>query len=232
MAVIDDKTTPMCKSLHGQLFNVKGQNIFKRYSESAKGTVTFKCQGLVLGVNKPPITDHFHWCRSQLTYLIDRDELDIIKNELTGQEIQNALKRYISADSYKINEKLYNGIPLTPEDEQFIMDIDSALRALPKYKGTVYRTMKINSNKHLEQILSVFDNPSQIGSWKSYTSSSKEIYDDSFNLVLKIDSKTGRNLSKLNSEGGGEILFPRNTSFQLLNIKKENGKIYVRLEEI
>ena len=52
------------------------------------------------------------------------------------------------------------------------------------------------------------------------------------NMIMKIKSKTGRNLSALNDEGGGEILFPRDTDFQLIDIKNRNGIIYVKLEEV
>ena len=69
VAVMDDRTTKMCKSLNGQLFNVKGENTFTRYSDMAKGMQTYKCDGLVLGLNLPPITDHFHWCRSSIEYV-------------------------------------------------------------------------------------------------------------------------------------------------------------------
>ena len=81
-------------------------------------------------------------------------------------------------------------------------------------------------------MLSIFDNEQRIGNWNSYISSSLGIYDTNFKMIMKIKSKTGRNLSTLNDEGGGEILFGRNVSFQIIDIKKKNGIIYVRLEEI
>lgn len=71
IAEMDEKTTPMCKSLNGQVFNVTKENTFKRYSAQAGGVVEVSCKGLVKGVNMPPITDHFHWCRSTLTYQVD-----------------------------------------------------------------------------------------------------------------------------------------------------------------
>lgn len=69
IAVIDDKTTPMCESLHGQIFKVNGENEFTRWSDSHKQMRKYKCYGLVLGLNEPPITDHFHFCRSSIEYV-------------------------------------------------------------------------------------------------------------------------------------------------------------------
>ena len=72
IAVMDDRTTKMCKSLNGQIFNVRGENVFKRWSESRGGIATFKCRGLQLGLNLPPINDGFHWCRSTIEYVKTR----------------------------------------------------------------------------------------------------------------------------------------------------------------
>lgn len=66
VAQMDKKTTEMCISLDGQEFYVNKENEFHRYSDSAGGIIKVKCKGLVRGLNKPRITDHFHWCRSSL----------------------------------------------------------------------------------------------------------------------------------------------------------------------
>ena len=76
VAVIDNRTTKMCNSLDGQVFNVKGQNTFTRYSDSAGGLRTYTCDGLVKGLNLPPINDHFHWCRSTIIYNIDKPKAE------------------------------------------------------------------------------------------------------------------------------------------------------------
>ena len=91
---------------------------------------------------------------------------------------------------------------------------------------------KIPASEDVSKVLSIFDNEQRIGHWNSYISSSLGVYDTSFKMIMKIKSKTGRNLSTLNDEGGGEILFMRNTDFQLIDIKNKNGIIYVKLEEV
>lgn len=69
VAVIDDKTTPMCESLHGQEFYIFKENEFIRWSDAHKQMRKYKCTGLVLGLNLPPITNHFHFCRSSIEYI-------------------------------------------------------------------------------------------------------------------------------------------------------------------
>ena len=51
-------------------------------------------------------------------------------------------------------------------------------------------------------------------------------------LQFKIKSINGRNISSLNNEGGGEILFERNAKFKYIDYKLKNGTIYIDLEEV
>lgn len=74
ISVDDDRRTEMCKSLDGQRFKIKGKNIFERYSASNDSIVKYECDGLVVGLNLPPINDHYHVCRSTIMYL--RKEYD------------------------------------------------------------------------------------------------------------------------------------------------------------
>ena len=152
-------------------------------------------------------------------------------DNLTYQE-QRDLKEYISSGSYKINEALYNKRELTEEQIQFIDSLDRALSKAPKYQGSVNRSVKIDSQEQLNTILSIFDNDDRTGSWSSYISSSKGIYDESMKLQFIIKSNNGRDLSSLNDEGGGEILFKRQTKFKYIDFKRENGRIYISLEEV
>lgn len=147
-------------------------------------------------------------------------------------EEKRDLNEYISSGSYKINEPLYSKRQLTQEQIEFIDNLDHALLKIPKYKGLVYRSVSIESQNQLNEILSIFNNKDRIGSWASYISSSKMIYDSKMNLQFKIKSINGRNISSLNKEGGGEILFERNTKFKYIDYKIKSGTIYVNLEEV
>ncbi len=73
MAVIDGNETDMCHSLDGQVFYIDKENVFNRYYGETQKDLRIqriKCKGLVLGLNLPPISHHFHWCRSTITYQI------------------------------------------------------------------------------------------------------------------------------------------------------------------
>ncbi len=152
-------------------------------------------------------------------------------DDLSYQE-QRDLKEYISSGSYKINVSLYSGQTLTEEQIKFRDSLDRALTKVPKYRGTVNRSVFIESQEQLNNILNIFNNKEMTGSWGSYVSSSKRIYDESMTLQFVIKSKNGRDLSSLNDEGGGEILFERKTKFKFIALKKKDGKIYVNLEEV
>ncbi len=79
IAEMDYKTTKMCDSLNNQIFYLDKVNTYQRYSDIDKRIVTYSTKGLVLGDNLPPINNHFHWCRSTITYLTQYEETDIAK---------------------------------------------------------------------------------------------------------------------------------------------------------
>lgn len=235
IAVIDGKETNMCHSLDNQLFYIDKENTFNRYYGETQAELRMqriRCKGLVLGLNLPPISHHFHWCRSTIIYNTNYKSNDFRNGNILGKEQYRALEQYLKSQSYKINEKLYSGIELNDDDKEYISNLDEALKRMPTYKGWVNRSVYVRDSDDVIKVLSIFDNEQRIGHWSSYISSSLNIYDTGFKMIMKIKSKTGRNLSTLNDEGGGEILFPRNTDFQLIDIKNKNGIIYVKLEEV
>lgn len=74
ISVEDNVTTKMCRSLDGQIFNVHDWNEFKRYSATSGTTVRYRVYGMIPGVNLPPIDDHFHYCRSTITYQVEEND--------------------------------------------------------------------------------------------------------------------------------------------------------------
>lgn len=235
IAVVDGKETDMCHSLDGQIFYINKENIFDRYYGETQKDLSIqriKCFGLVVGLNLPPISHHFHFCRSTIVYNTDYTSKDFKNGNILGEEQYRALDEYLKSTSYKINSKLYDNEQLSEKDKEYINILDEALKGMPTYKGWVKRSIYVRNSEDVSRILSIFDNEQRIGNWNSYISSSLGVYDTSFKMIMKIKSKTGRNLSTLNDEGGGEVLFGRNTNFQLIDIKNKNGIIYVKLEEL
>jgi hypothetical protein len=235
IAVEDEKTTLMCDSLNNKEFYINKENVFDRYYGENQKELTvqrIRCNGLVLGLNLPPIQHHFHYCRSTIVYNSNYMSKDFRNGNVLGEEQYESLKQYLKSMSYKINSKLYSNNKLSEDDKEYIQNLDEVLKGMPIYKGWVKRSVCVRDSKDVSNILSIFNNEQRIGHWNSYISSSLGIYDTSFKMIMKIKSKTGRNLATLNDEGGGEILFMRNTDFQLIDIKNKNGIIYVKLEEL
>lgn len=235
IAVEDDKTTLMCNSLNNQEFYINKENVFDRYygeNQKELKLQKIRCKGLVLGLNLPPIQHHFHFCRSTIVYNSNYKSKDFKNGNVLGEEQYKSLKQYLKSMSCKINSKLYNNEKLSEEDREYIQNLDNALKGMPIYKGWVKRCVYVRDSEDVSNILSIFNNEQKIGHWNSYISSALGVYDTNFKMIMKIKSKTGRNLSTLNDEGGGEILFMRNTDFQLIDIKNKNGIIYVKLEEL
>lgn len=91
IAIHDSKTTEMCRSLDGQVFNVHDWNEFYRYSETNQTKRKYRVYGLIPGVNLPPIDDHYHYCRSTIIYQL-------------GKEIENDTRSTLSI-KYNMNFK-------------------------------------------------------------------------------------------------------------------------------
>lgn len=91
IAEIDDRTTKMCDGMNGMLFYVNDWNRFYRYSDDDKRDVLYTIKGLEVGANLPPINNHFHYCRSTITYLTEMKY-----NELVAE--YNQLKRIIPSE--------------------------------------------------------------------------------------------------------------------------------------
>lgn len=91
IAEIDDRTTKMCDGMNGMLFYVNDWNRFYRYSDDDKRDVLYTIKGLEVGANLPPINNHFHYCRSTITYLTEMKYNGLIAE-------YNQLKRIIPSE--------------------------------------------------------------------------------------------------------------------------------------
>lgn len=87
IAILDGNETEMCHSLNNQEFYINKENVFDRYYGETQKDLRIeriRCKGLVLGLNLPPISHHFHWCRSTIQYLsrlnLDEDDEEFIEN--------------------------------------------------------------------------------------------------------------------------------------------------------
>ena len=214
IATIDGRTTEACKHLNQK---------------------RFKVSEMKLGVNVPPITVDWrgqpipHPCRSiirtvpkdtkQYTYP-DSPNRDIIR--LSYNE-ESAIIRYISSESYIINDKLRRGIELNDLETQLVNSLDSALEKMPKYNGNVYRSV---SSFGIDDIGDFVNShvPGTIIRFPSYTSTSTAMYDEGFPIQYVISSQSGRDIREYNQQEE-EILFPRDFAFRV--VKVEGNTIFM-----
>lgn len=168
-----------------------------------------------------------------LTYQNKVNELQSLiessKIELSDDE-QYAINYYVSPESYKINEALRDGLKITEQQEKIIKNLDGLLNKFPKYEGNVTRSL-ILDKEELKKFLKNHKVGNNI-TYKAYTSTTVgNRYNDLSNVELHIKSKNGRDIRKFNKEEQ-EILFKRNSKFQIINLKAIDNIYHIFMEEI
>lgn len=129
-----DNVTKMCSHMNGMIFNTVDRNVFERpmgktSSDLVMQTVDIK--GLIVGINKPPITEHFHWCHSTLTYLLEmnsKGDYNVINKEkfisangsyiehINLKDIDNKLIEY---ENNIVNESVENMYVILPNGDVY-----------------------------------------------------------------------------------------------------------------
>lgn len=136
---------------------------------------------------------------------------------------QYAMNSYISGSAYTWNDKLRRGVKLDKKEQKAVGELDSALLKMPKYEGTVYRSV---SNYGVQNVREFVDShvPGSVRRFAEFLSCSAEVYDESFPIQYVIQSKNGRNIQKFNSQEQ-EILFERKSKFRITKV--EGHTIYM-----
>lgn len=226
----DERTTKMCEGMDNMLFYVNDWNTFQRYSNDDGRIVNYKVFGLVLGVNLPPIVNHFHYCRSTITYLINMSRKELNKSLITWQE-ENALYKYLGGKSYILNEKMRNKELLTNDEKHYRKNLYRALNKMPYYNGNIVRVVDISDLQQLKMFLQEYQTNSII-KFRQFTSfSNKSNYNNEANIIIWVkDSKKARNVIEYSTES--EVLYQYGTKFQVMNVVQKNDKYYILLEEL
>lgn len=176
----------------------------------------------------PRIPDDTHPnCRCSIseTWVEGEQNLALTDNE------RWAMNRYVSSDSYLLNEALRLGLTLNDDQKKEAQGIDSALKKLPLYTdGAPLKRSFTNAGNYDELANKII----QDGYYEdpAYVSTSKNIYDpdDVFRIVIQ-DSKTGHDVSSIHADEG-EVLFPRNTCFRVVRYYKgKDGKPTIEVVE-
>lgn len=235
IAELDKRTTDMCKSMDNMLFNIDDWNKFYRYSAVDGRDVLYTVKGLEVGINLPPITNHFHWCRSTITYLIDMPRSGINKKIQTFDE-KLAINKWLSSDFYSINQKMYSDLKLTKEEKKLVKDLYTGLNKEPYYKPKdneyIVRMLEVDSDT-IKNIISTHE-LNKVYKSKAFESYSlKGDYNPNANVFFYVKgSKKARNMLEYNPiEKEAEVLYQYGTEFVTKDYYNKNGKHYFLLEE-
>lgn len=104
-----EHVTNMCFHMNGMRFKVNGENEFDRYygeTQKELRMMRIKCKGLVLGVNLPPISHHFHYCHSTIQYIGNRNIQKVIPTEDEGFWKNFTINKFVRKDITYNKEKL------------------------------------------------------------------------------------------------------------------------------
>lgn len=143
-------------------------------------------------------------------------------NKLTETD-RVALNQYKSFESYLLNESLREGTELTQEQLIMMERLDQALEKLPTYEGTTYRSLDESRIRDLDAFWEKYQVGEKVTE-NAYTSTSTEVYDDTFGIQMIISGKSGRDM-RVYTDLENEVVYPRNTKFNVM--KREGNTIWL-----
>lgn len=126
-----------------------------------------------------------------------------------------------SGIAYGLNYALRSGLQLTDQQKSITNDLDQALLKLSTYRGTVYRSL---TSSEMEDVQEFFEKhkPGSVVIYPAYTSTGTEIYDESMDIQMIIQSKRGCDMREYNPMEL-EVLFRRGSMFK---VEKREGNVF------
>ena len=133
--------------MDGMIFYTRSNNTFKRPMGRTKNALVIEevsVNGLVPGINLPPINQHFHWCHSTISYQVDKD-IKELKRDIFG------IGKLTFNDSvlYEDDEDLDKAIPLINIPQKLNDKCDSVYK---KYKENGFENLTLVDMKTYESI--------------------------------------------------------------------------------
>lgn len=204
----------------------------------------FKFSQRQQGANFPPMHP---WCRCHFNPVVDdwdkwlddyekrhggtvKPPITKNSNRLTDDE-KYAINQYISSFAYIINEKLRRNIPLTLEEENIRINLDSALSKMPSYEGDLARSLIFTGDDAANEFFRKY----KVGSIIEYSEFISTTYGSVYNpngqvQIYILNSKTGKDISSFNPQEC-EVLYQRNSRFlviDIIKISQDNYEIYLK----
>lgn len=158
-------------------------------------------------------------------------ENDINVYGLTFKEKQ-ALLNYISSDSYKINEVLRKGLELTSEQQELCKNLDSALKKIPTYRGSVSRSIDFRTEHEADDFVKSISDGKAFA-FKQFVSTKKgnKLYNPQALVQIGIkEAAKGHDISFIN-KAEAEVLYGEKNEFKLVEKAKVGNTWYIILEE-
>ncbi len=155
----------------------------------------------------------------------------VVGNPFTIHE-KSAIMKYISAESFTLNEKLRGGIDLDAAQKAIVENLDRALRKAPLYQGNLMRSVDFLAEEQAQEFLESYRIGESIR-YPQYISATKgDVYNSKAKIQIYIQNGSkGRDISAFN-EAEQEVLYERNSEFRVLNMKEYGGIYYILLEEV
>lgn len=155
------------------------------------------------------------------------------KNEI------GALKQYMSGESYALNDQLRRNMELSPQQKHLVTNLDKALDKMPVYDKLTYRNIQFDLAGQEEYNRFIAQHKvGAVVNYPAYTSTSKSFDGYTFDEDTKnvasmiIKGKNGRNIATHGLESEAEVLFKRNSKFEVLNAQvNKEGASYFELRE-
>ena len=127
---------------------------------------------------------------------------------------------------------LRNGETLTAEQVEMVENLDSLLDRLPKYKGDLTRSLYFRSEYDKIEFLEEYKVGQEVMNSQYLSTTKGDIYNPNGQVQIIINNaKNGIDISSINTDEQ-EVLYRRKSKFRLIDITEEEGKTYIRLEEV
>lgn len=156
-----------------------------------------------------------------------------ITGETLTEEEEGAIIRYVSPDSYTLNDKLRRGAvsEFTEAERQWMRRIDNALEKLPVYEGNLNRSLTFTFEEDAREFFNSFNIGGEYIPKEYLSTTKKGVYNDSGQVQIYIqNAKKGRDLGELSIEH--EVLYPSETKFHVVNKVEKDGRYVILLEEV
>ena len=162
---------------------------------------------------------------------VDGSEDEDDDKPLTDEE-EAAIIRYTGSKSYLLNEALRNGEKLSPEYKKWAKNLNSAIKKLPKYRGTVTRSVWLPSEESLNEFLKIHEVGGKV-KYNSFISTKHgDVYNAEANVQITIlNSRKGADISEY-YDGESEVLYGTDSEFYVDKKYTQGNKVYFDLKEV